>query len=370
MNVKILQENLAYGLNLAERFISPRPQLPILNNFLFTTDQGKLKISATNLDLGIILWLGGVVEKEGSLAIPAHEITEFVSFLPAGEISLEGETTNLKIISSKAEAIFTGANPQDFPQIPQGEEKTSFSLNCQQLSLAVSQVSFAATIDEARPVLEGILWRFDNQGYQMVATDGYRLSLKKIKEKFPFFEKEISFLVPGRSLVELVRLVQEEQLKVSWDKQQSQLVFILPNLRLSSRLLSGDFPDYQRIIPQETKIEAFVDKEELLSAIKIASVFARQAANVIILHFNNDQLEIKTEAAQVGQNKTVIPARFQGEEIKIAFNYRFLLDFLNSIDKNQAEVVIKINDPLSPVLFAVNNDPSLVHLIMPIRTEG
>ncbi len=371
MKVKISQDNLNKGLSLAGRFIASRPQLPILSNFLLATDKGKLKLSATNLDLGINLWLGAVVEEKGQLLIPAREVSEFVSYLPAGEVFLESQKTSLKITSPKAEAVFGGMSAQEFPQIPQGEEKNSLLLDVTQLSKAVSQVCFAAAIDETRPVLEGVFWQFDQDGYQMVATDGYRLSLKKITSK-QVVKKETSFLIPARSLLEVTKLIQEDKLKVSLDKKQSQAVFIIPRRLkaiLSSRLLSGEFPDYKKIIPQQNSIQVSVDHQELLSAVKIASVFARQAGNVIVLDFKNGQLEIKADALQVGKNKTSVPIKIKGEEVKVAFNYRFLLDYLNSIDNKEAEVIVKMNDSLSPVVFTVKGDNSFLHLIMPINLE-
>lgn len=369
MNFKILQENLSKGLSLTDRFVSSRPQLPILSNILFSVDKGKLKLSATNLDLGINLWLGGVVEKEGQLAVPAHELTEFVSYLPTGEISLQSENKILKVISPKAQATFTGMDPEEFPQIPQGNEKNKLSLNSKDLSQAVSQVGFAAATDEARPILEGIYWQFNKDGYQMVATDGYRLSLKKVALEKSSLKENLSFLIPSRSLNEIVRLINEDQFEVSWDKDQNQIVFVFPNMRISSRLLDGDFPDYENIIPSESQNIANIDKQEFLSAVKIASVFARQAGNVVVLQFQDNKLEIKADATQVGQNSATVPVKYKGEPIKIAFNYRFLLDFLNSISKDEAEIIIKMNNPESPVTFEISNDSSLLHLIMPIRTE-
>ena len=162
----------------------------------------------------------------------------------------------------------------------------------------------------------------------MVATDGYRLSLKKVSLEKSSLKESLSFLVPSRSLNEIVRLVSEDQFDVSWDKDQNQIVFVLPTMRISSRLLDGDFPDYENIIPSESQNVANIDKQEFLSAVKIASVFARQAGNVVVLQFQDNKLEIKADATQVGQNSAVVPVKYKGDPIRIAFNYKFYWTFL------------------------------------------
>ncbi len=368
MKVNILQEDLQKGFSLGQRFIASRPQLPILADFLLETDRGQLKLSATDLNLGISIWLDAKVEEEGKIAVPARDISEFVAYLQ-GELRLKTEKQILRVISPRAEANFAGMKGEEFPQPPQGEEKNKIIIPTPQLTLAVGEVSFAAAHDETRPVLEGILWKLTPSGYQLVATDGYRLAWKKVAEK-QALKSEEEFLVPARSFAEVAKLVEgEEKLAVTWDKQKSQIIFQWPRFQLTSRLLAGEFPDYQKIVPQESKVQVFLDQQEFLTAIRAVSVFARQAANIVILDFQPKQVVIQANAPQVGQNQARVPIRLEGEPLKVAFNYRFLLDFLNNLPAEEKEIVIKLNDPLAPVVFSRDGDPSLLHLIMPVRLD-
>ncbi len=368
MKISILQENLNSGLSTVSRFVSGKTQLPILNNILWQTDNNQLCLSATNLELGINLWLGAKVEKEGKITLPAKEITEFVSYLSPGRIEIEAkDETKIEIQANSGKAVFVGAPSDDFPAIPHLDEKSFLTVSLESLTKAVSQVGFAASVDETRPALSGIFWQFTDMGYQMVATDGYRLSLKTISEKVPVGDKA-SFLIPARSLMEAVRLAKEDKIKVSFSKNGNQIVFGLSDCEISSRLLDEkEFPDYQKILPQEHKTRMVVDKEEFLQAIKAASVFARESANVIRFLLEKDKLVISANASSVGENTNMINAKIEGEANEIAFNYRFLIDFLNAASGE--EVSFEMNESLSPGVFRVDADDSWLHLIMPVRLQ-
>jgi len=376
MKIEILRENLNSGLTTASRFISSRPQLPILANVLIVTDEGKVKLSATNLEMGVNLWLGAKVEEEGKICLPAKEITEFISYLSAEKLTLETQKeSQLIVFSPQARASFVGMASEEFPEIPHLNEDESFILLLPELVLAVSQVSFAAAVDETRPVLAGIYWQFNTDGYQMVATDGYRLSVKKVileqKPKIKKSEKEekVVFLVPAKTLNEVVRLGRGESVKIGLTKEGNQAIFGFPQLEISSRLLEGDFPEYERIIPTQKKTSVLVDKNDFSSAIKAASVFARQSANIVILSIDKKEMEITADAPHVGENKTTLPIKAEGEPIKVAFNFRFLLDFINAVPSGQEELLLELTEPLSPVVFKIYGDESWIHVIMPVRLE-
>jgi len=369
MKLQILQSNLTQGLSVSSRFVSSRPQLPILANILFSTDKGKLCLSATNLDLGINIWLGAKVEKEGSLAMPAKEVAEFVSYLSVQNVDLVSEQDNkLTISSSQATASFVGMRADEFPKIPRLDSKNSFSLPLSSLSQAVSQVAFSAASDETRPVLEGVFWQFDSGEYRMVATDGYRLSLKKVALEQKSTEKS-SFLVPARTLSEVIRLGKEEMVEVGLSKNQNQAIFAFPQMEISSRLLEGEFPEYEKIIPGETKTKVSLDRDDFAQSVKIASVFARESANIVLLTIDKQEMTITANASGVGENKTSLPVKMDGEPVKIAFNFRFLLDFINAVPADKKEITIKLNDSLSPTVFGIDGDESWLHIIMPVRME-
>lgn len=372
MNLSILQENLNQALSTVSRFVSPKTQLPVLANILFSTEKGRLNLSATNLEVGISLSVGAKIEKEGSITLPAKELTEYVSYLSPGKIDISlDKKQKVKIISPQTETIFAGLDAKDFPQIPQMDKKKSFSLPTELLSTTVPQIAYAAATDDTRPVLTGIFWHFFDTKLRMVATDGYRLSLKDLTLKTPISlgkKNQLTFLIPGKTLQEITKLVgSEKEIKIGLTKDENQVIFQLPDVVLASRLIDGNFPDYERILPTDHKTSILIDKEELIQNLRLTSVFARESANVVKIKIQKDSLELTANSPQVGQNITRVSAKVEGPSLDIAFNYRFLLDFLNVCRSDVLE--IKLTDSLAPGVFADPKDPSFVHIIMPVRLQ-
>ena len=373
MKLSLLQENLNTALSSVSRFVSLKAQLPILSHILFTTDTGRLKLSATNLELGINYWVGAKIDQEGTFAIPAKEITEFVSYLSSGKIDLSLNSQSLLEISSpKAQSTFTTSTPSDFPSLPSLDEKTSIELDLKVLSETISQVAFAAATDDSRPVLTAVLCRFTPDSLNLVATDGFRLSLKEIKLvnpiKLPDNQESLTLLIPSRSLQEITKLAKSSaKLKFGLSKDSHQLIFVLEDLELVSRLIEGDYPDYMRIVPSSFSTKISLDKNELSQAIKIASVFARESANVVKISIKSSTIEVSANAAQVGQNKVTVDAKVEGESLEIAFNYKFISDYLSICQGD--EVIIELNEPLTPGLFHDSKDPHFTHIIMPVRIQ-
>jgi len=374
MKLQLLQEEFHKGLAIVSRFISSRPQLPILSNILLSAQKNnKLCLSATNMEIGIQYWLGSKVDQEGQVAIPAREINEFISYLSPGKISLESKKkTQIKVISSSGESSFAGMDAGEFPRLPTIKETDASSLPMKGLIEAVNQVGFASAADDTRPTLGAINWLFNKKGYRMVATDGYRLSLRDVSQKVKVKNKEetISFLIPARSLTELVRLSpNQEEIKVGLTEGGNQVVFLLPDLEISSRLIEGNFPDYKKIIPTESKTRINLDKEDFLQAIKVASVFARESANIVKFSVKEGKIIISANAPSVGENKTEVAAKTDGPNLDIAFNYRFVLDFLNVLPVKDKEIELIFNESLSPGVFKTPSEPNWLHLIMPVRVD-
>jgi DNA polymerase-3 subunit beta len=370
MKLSLLQENLNRGLNVCSRFVASKPQLPILANILLKTDKGRLKLSATNLEMGVNLWLGAKIEEEEEITVSAKTFSEFVSSLPADKIDLEFAEGNLLVSSSNCRASFPTIGPADFPKIPSLPAKADFSLPLAAFATAVSGVAFAAAADEGRPVLTGVLFKGESGGFSLVATDGYRLSVKKMAEIK--YQQENSLIVPAKALVEICRLAGEKKdegvLAAGLVKEENQLIFGLPDLELSCRLIEGEFPDYEKIIPTSVVTKIIFDREELTRAVRTASIFARESANIVKLKTENQKLKIAANAPQVGENESEIEIKQEGEDQEIAFNFRFLLDFLNSL--TAAEISLEMTGPLNPGVFKPVGDDSLLHLIMPVRVQS
>lgn len=373
MKLTCLQENLSHNLATVSRSVATRAQLPVLANILLTTDKGRLKLSATNLETGITIWLGAKVEKEGAITVPARIFTEFVSTLPADKVELGIEGNLLAVASGGHSARFHGIAASEFPTIPTIGGKEGTILPEEKLHQAISQVVFAAASDEARPILTGVLLLFSKNGIDLVATDGYRLSVKKIKAALPAdLVKREKLVVPGRALAEVARSLPESDekanLRLAVTDDANQAIFATAETQVVSRLLEGEFPDFAKIIPSERQTKAIVDREEFTKAAKMAAIFARESANIVRLALDKNQVTVSANTAQVGENKSTLSAKVTGKPDQIAFNSRYLLDYLGSIASE--EISFEMSGALSPGVFLPEGDDSFLHLIMPVRVQG
>jgi len=373
MKVSILQENLTKGLNIVNRFILPRAQLPILNNVLIKTEQGRLKLSATNLETGINLWLGVKIEKEGEICVPAKNLTEYISLIPPQKIDLEVEKNLLKITSETYQANFITLSASEFPVIPTLKKKPEISLINKDLALAISQVAFAAAQDEGRPILTGILFKVKKEKLILVATDGFRLSIKEISGLKSGEESKLQkdLIIPARALIEVGKMMTEggeqNNLGLTITPENNQIIFSTPEVEIISRLIEGKFPDFEKIVPQKSQIQIIIETEALLQAVRAASIFAREAANIIKFEIKGTKLEVSSNNPQMGENKITLEVKNEGEGGKIAFNSRYLLDFLNSVKSDL--ISFEMTTSLNPGIFKPANDKSYLYVIMPIRIQ-
>lgn len=373
MKLSILQENLSRGLIITSRSVATRAQLPVLGNILLSTDKGRLKLSATNLETGINLWLGAKIEKDGAISIPAKILTEFVSSLPVGRIEIEARENVLHLTSGSYEASFVGMAANEFPAVPSATAKVALKFESPLLALAINQTAFAAAQDEGRPVLTGVLFKSQNKGLILAATDGYRLSLKKLKgvagiEKVKEFKNGL--VLPARALLEVARIATEEtegKLGLAVTPEASQVIFAISDIEVVSRLIEGRFPDFEKIIPGKGKTKVLVEREELTRAVRIASIFARESANIVKFNIQKGSFEVSANTAQVGDNKSRVGSKIEGEPGKIAFNSRYLLDLLNIIGAEQ--VSFEMTGSLNPGVFRPVGDDSYLHIIMPVRVQ-
>lgn len=375
MKLSILQENLAQGVGIAARSASAKASLPILNHVLLTTDQGRLKISATNLEVGVNTWVGAKVLEEGSLAVPARVIQELVQSLPAGKLELEVVKGNLNLKSGSVEANIAGIEGSEFPAIPSFPKSGSVSFPAAALSQAVEEVSYATAAEEGRPVLTGVLWRVKGQEMELVATDGYRLAHKRVAlpEKV---EGDWQVIVPARSLSEVSRIVSDltgrgeapDEIKLALNQGENQVGFALGSIELTSRLLEGTYPTFEQIIPTEATIRGLFGRDELTQAVRLATVFARDIGNIVKLKLDSDGLDLSANTAQVGDEKTHLDGAVEGEELQVAFNSRYLLDALGHFNKSQ--ISLESKGTMSPGVLKAVGDESLTVLVMPVRFQN
>ena len=372
MKLQVLQENLNSGLLTASRTISSKAQLPILSNMLLKATREGLQILATNLETGVNIKIGAKIDKEGEITIPAKIFTEIVSSLSTERIDLEVVENTLKLTTNSYQATLNGLPATEFPKFPHYASEDLFSLPAEKLLEAINQVAFAAATDDSRPILTGILFELEGKDLSLVATDGYRLSLKKVAVNSPVKEK-ISLIIPARSLIEVSRVLEEEKekkekiLKMGFTKEQNQVVFVFPEIELFSRVIEGTFPDYQKIIPNSFTTKLILDREIFSREVKVVSIFARDSANIIKFKIQKDLLEMSANSPQIGENKSSLETKQEGEEGEIAFNFRFLQGFLSAV--NVQEISLEMNGPLNPGVFRGVGDDSFLHIIMPVRLQ-
>lgn len=367
MKATVLQTDLLQGVNLAARYVSTRGQLPILANILITAASEGVFLSATNLSVSAKTYIGGKTEEKGSLTVSAKILVEFVNSLPAEQVFLTIEENKLKIVCGKYKANFPIQPAQEFPLFLSTvlEKENKVKIEKDWLYQAASQVGFAASVDDSRPVLTGIKIEYQDKALIMTSTDGFRLSQKTLDIRH--WTLDISTLIlPARAIFEVVKLLENSKTaELIFLPDSKQVVFILEKTEISVRTLEGNFPQTEKIIPKDFTTEIVVDRHELILAVRSAGIFARDNNNIIKCSIINNQLSITATGGQMGESESSFEIEQKGEDVKIAFNYKFILDFLNSVESER--IFIKANQPTTPVVFVPEGDNTLLHLIMPVR---
>jgi DNA polymerase-3 subunit beta len=374
MKVSCLQENLAKGLSIVSRAVASRSTLPVLGNVLIATDQGRLKLAATNLELAVTCWIGAKVDEDGATTVPARVLSDFVNSLPPERIDMElnVKTQTLHLKCARYDANIKGIDATEFPIIPSIGDGKKISLEPETLREMIEQVTFAAATDESRPVLTGVVTKFEKDKVTFAAADGFRLSVRHAMLSAPV-DQPITVIVPAKALQEVGRVSgdQEDPIEMAVTENKSQVLFKLTNIEIVSQLIDGVFPDFTRIIPESRSTRTVVNTAELQSAVKASSVFAREAMNTVRVQIapsgemGAGKMTMTAASAESGDNVGDIDATVDGEAVEIAFNARYLADVLNILHSPQ--VAIETSGSSSPgVIKAVNRD-DFTHVIMPMH---
>jgi DNA polymerase III subunit beta len=376
VKLSCLQENLNWGLGVVGRAVASRTTLPITNNILIETDQSRLKLVATNLEMAVSCWIGAKIEEEGTITIPAKLLSEFVNSLPKDkvDINMPSKTKTFTVRCARYEARITGIDAKDFPPIPTVEESIATSIDAETLHHAVSQVVFAAASEESRPVLTGVDAIFEGSTLTLAAADGFRLAVYKLDISKPV-ENKIEVIIPAKTLNELNRLMadQEEPVEVAVNPNKSQILFKLKNIELVSQLIQGTFPQYEQLIPQSSSSKATVDVSEFLRATKMAAIFARDGTGIVRLivtpggELTPGKMTISARSEEIGEDQGEIDAIVQGNESKIAFNSKYLTDVLSVIKESQ--VALETTSPSSPGVIRPIGSENYIHVVMPMFVQ-
>ena len=373
MKATILTTDLVKGLGVVGRVVAGRSQMAVLANVLVEAVKEGVTLTATNLELGMRVVIGGKVTKEGSLTVPAKNFGEFAGSLKGETVDIEVEGEKMTVKSGKFEGTFTGIAASEFPAMPRmtgGEKSKRVKIKREMIEEMAREVAFAAAADESRPVLTGIKVKMEEGKLVVMATDGFRLSRKVIEVSGKGWEDVAEGLIlPARTITEVARLIGEGsgsgELIMEMLTDSNQVIFGLEKIEAVSRILEGNFPDVKKIIPTEWKTRLTVDREELVRAIRAAAVFAREANNIIKLKIQDARITIYAAASQSGESEMELEADTEGEEATISFNYRYVSDFLTNIEAER--IVFEMSGSLAPGVWKPEKDENLVHIIMPVR---
>ena len=377
MKLTCLQDNLKRGLTIVGHAVAGKSTLPVLSNILLATDNGRLKLAATNLELGITCWLGAKVDSEGAVTIPAKLLTDLVGSLPNDRISLELEQSSqsIKLTCARYENNINGISAEEFPDLPalnQGEPIAVFA--CDVLREAIDQIAFAAATDDSRPVLTGVLLRLRDNHATLASADGYRLAQRIIPLATPVAEP-VEVIIPARALIELSRIIagSEGDVAMTMTAGGGQVLFHTEDIDLVSRVIDGKYPDIERVIPQSYTTRTIVETAELAKAIRVAALFANSSNNIVRLTIESGsdtapgQIHISANAAEVGNNSSSVDGMVNGEGNKIALNVRFLLEALNAMKTNQ--IAIETQTEQNPAVFRPVGVDGYVHIVMPMMVR-
>lgn len=373
MKASVSQQQLAHGLGMVSRAVSPRSTLAVLANILVATDDGRLRLSATNLELGISCWIGAQISEQGAITVPARTFSDLVNTLPNDTVHLELNTTiqSLNVRCGMSNTDIKGIDAQEFPPMPAADIQDGLQLNVSDFKEMIQQVAFAASTDEARPVLQGVSMNITEEAAVLAATDGFRISVRRAVLSEPV-GKPLAAIVPARALTELARIAADgdQVVTMAMPPGRGQVIFRLKDAELISQLIDGNFPDFRAIIPRSFKGTTILTTNAFLKACRQAEIIARESNNVIRLNIQPgaDQpgkVEITAQSEETGSSENFVEATVEGSSLIIAFNVRFLREVLEVV--KTPNVVLMTNANNTPAMIQPVGDDTFQHVIMPMH---
>ena len=373
MKLSCIQSNLRKGLATVSRAVATRSTIPETQNVLIATDNGRLRLTATNLEIAITTWIGAQIEEEGSVTIPARMLSDFINSLPDKRVDIEtvANPIGLKIHCANFDAQMNGIDPENYPPIPNISDGPKISISSSDFKSSLSRVRFAVATDESRPALTGVKVDIKGNEFTLASADGFRLAIETGSCESSV-EEDVSVIVPGRTMNEIFSLLGTDSgmLDMTVTEQKSQALFKFGDVEVVTQLIQGNFPDYERLIPGEKGTICRVNREEILQATNAASVFARDGSGIIrMVSDDTDEgsIRIMSQAEELGSNESRVNASIEGEETRIAFNSKFLNEILSVLDGDEVE--IETMSPSSPGVFRSAANSGYLHIIMPMFVQ-
>ena len=373
MKLSCIQSNLRKGLATVSRAVATRSTIPETQNVLMATDNGRLKLTATNLEIAITTWIGAQIEEEGSVTIPARMLSDFINTLPDKKVDIETvpSPTGMKIHCANFDAQMNGIDPENYPPIPNISDGPKVSISSSDFKSSLSRVRFAVASDESRPALTGVKVDVKGNELTLASADGFRLAIESGSCESSV-DEDVSVIVPGRTMNEIFSLLGTDSgmIDMTVTEQKSQALFKFGDVEVVTQLIQGNFPDYERLIPSEKGTTCRVNREDLLQATNAASVFARDGSGIIRMVSDDSEegsVRIMSQAEELGSNESRVKASIEGEETRIAFNSKFLNEILSVLDGDEVE--IETMSPSSPGVFRSAANSGYIHIIMPMFVQ-
>lgn len=376
MNVTCFKENLKINLDNALRIVKHNSTLPILNNFLLSTEKGMLKISSTDLEIGFTSLVPSKIIKDGSITVPAQLLSQFVNNLPNKNINLEVKDFKLYLNCDNIKASINGLNAEDFPIIPKVKNDSFLTINSKVFKNSLNCVINSSAISDARPEISSIYVKISPDQIKFIATDSFRLAHKTIfvlsqdlKEKIKInFEKSKNIILPLRTAGELLRILGDQNDNVKVIIDQNQILFDLDNTQLISRLVEGNYPDYEAIIPKSSETKCYLSKNDLEESIKLAGCFSSKLNDVTVkTNSEKSQMEIFSNNNEYGNHHAKIDSEVKGKDVSMVFNWRYVLDGLKNIDDD--ELILEFNGDQKPAVIKPAKNSDFFYILMPIRNS-
>lgn len=362
MKIQVNQKILSNHISIVQKGISSRTTLQILDGILVETVNGKLKLTSTDLEIGIESYLDCNIIEEGSTVINARIFGDIIRKLPDSLINIEVKDNNINIKCEASEFNILGNNPNEYPELPSIRDESSFSIPKDLFKSAIRQTVFATTIDETRPILTGVLLEINNGLGSFVALDGYRLSLRSIPINS---KKDIKIVIPGRVLNELNKILNDDKEEIKISTAPGNVIFNIGDTIVSSRLLEGQFLNYKDIIRDEHKTKTIVNRKSFQDSLERASLLAKEEkANLVKLNILDNEILIKSNS-EIGNVNERVESEKEGDNLKIAFNSKYLLDGIKVIDSEKIELLFM--GSLNPCIMRPVDDIDYTYLVLPVR---
>jgi len=378
MKLIILQEKLKEGVRVVERISTKSLSLPVLNNILVKAEKNFLNMATTDLEIGIKWWALAKVEKEGAITVPARVFSDFINFLPNKQIALELKDSTLTIECENYQTSLKGLNPEDFPIIPQITEGESILVDSHSFCQGLSQIADIAIPSTAKPEISGIFFIFQKDFIKMAATDSFRLGEKTFYPNLKTpntLSREYTLILPQKAAKEIINIFGEKEGELRICFSPNQILFELPmaetshpQIQLISRLIEGEYPNYQEIIPKKYETQVIFQRNEFLNQIKSAALFSGKINEAKLkIDPKKEKVELFSQNPDLGEYHSHLAGKIKGKELEISFNHRFLADGLLNI--KSSEVVFELTGPEGPGVLKPAGDPSYLYVVMPIKAS-